>query len=138
MRRPVKRGSPFKGWKRDTILSGPQYVRAVGAGRVLLVDRCPGLDVWRWRCIHRTPAGCIVQDSFGEPFPSASAACAAALAALEHEVTFQKRSLGLSRVGGRLVGYRLACSCGWTTKVNGPKRYAQGHAADHKREARGR
>jgi len=34
--------------------------------------------------------------------------------------------------GGRQnVGYRLTCTCGWTTRINAPKRDAEPYAKDH-------
>ena len=33
--------------------------------------------------------------------------------------------------GGRLNGYNLTCSCGWTARWNGPKREAASYAKEH-------
>jgi hypothetical protein len=53
-----------------------------------------------------------------------------------HSPHYQQRPLGSTPAGGRLVGYLITCSCGWSMKINENKRSAKTWFNDHVREVR--
>lgn len=56
----------------------------------------------------------------------------------EHEARFLRYSRGKTpiRPSRTLYGYRVICSCGWETRVNGQRREAEQRFRAHKQEAK--
>lgn len=54
----------------------------------------------------------------------------------EHIPNYRPRTLGRTMAGGRLVGYTITCSCGWSYKTNENKKEARSWFIDHVKESK--